>query len=75
MALVLGSAILFGLLVRHTGMIVALPLLILISAYGSNDFKWGTSILMAIGLTLFCIVVFLKGLGIPLPIIGPWFGG
>jgi putative tricarboxylic transport membrane protein len=30
---------------------------------------------MAVGLTIFCSLVFLKGLGIPLPIIGPWFGG
>jgi hypothetical protein len=30
---------------------------------------------MAAGLTIFCVFVFLKGLGIPLPIIGPWLGG
>jgi hypothetical protein len=75
MAMVLGAAVLFGLLVRHTGMIVALPLLVIISAYASQEFKWGSSLLMAVGLTAFCILVFLKGLGIPLPIIGPWFGG
>jgi hypothetical protein len=75
MALVLGSTVLFGLLVRHTGVIVALPLLVIISAMASNEFKWGASILAAIVLSVFCILVFLRGLGIPLPIIGPWFGG
>jgi hypothetical protein len=75
MALVLGSTVLFGLLVRHTGLIVALPLLVVISALASNEFKWGSSIFTAVVLTLFCVLVFLKGLGIPLPIIGPWFGG
>jgi hypothetical protein len=30
---------------------------------------------MAAGLTVFCVLVFIKGLGIPLPIIGPWLGG
>jgi len=30
---------------------------------------------MAAGLTIFCVLVFLKGLDIPLPLIGPWFGG
>jgi hypothetical protein len=30
---------------------------------------------MAAGLTLFCVLVFLKGLGVPLPVIGEWFGG
>jgi putative tricarboxylic transport membrane protein len=30
---------------------------------------------MAIVLTAFCILIFLKGLGIPLPVFGSWFGG
>jgi hypothetical protein len=30
---------------------------------------------MAAGLTVFCVLVFLKGLGIPMPTIGHWFGG
>ena len=30
---------------------------------------------MAAGLTVFCVLVFLKGLGVPLPLIGRWFGG
>jgi hypothetical protein len=29
---------------------------------------------MAAGLTLFCVLVFIKGLGVPLPVIGHWFG-
>lgn len=75
LALVLVSTVLFGLLVRRTGLILALPLLVLISAYASNEFKWGPAILMAVGLAVFCILVFLKGLGIPMPVIGPWLGG
>jgi hypothetical protein len=68
------STVLFGLLVRGAGLVVALPVLVLVSAYASKEFRWGPSLLMAAGLTLFCIVVFLKGLGIPLPILGSWFG-
>jgi hypothetical protein len=30
---------------------------------------------MVAGLTIFCVLVFIKGLGIPLPIVGPWLGG
>jgi hypothetical protein len=75
LAFIMVSTVLFGLLVRRTGLILALPLLVLVSAYASKEFNWVSSALMAIGLTLFCILVFLKGLGIPLPIIGPWFGG
>jgi hypothetical protein len=73
--LVFVSTILFGFLVRGAGLIVALPILVLLSASASKDFRWIPSILMAVGLTLFCTFVFLKGLGIPLPILGSWFGG
>jgi hypothetical protein len=73
--LVFVSTILFGFLVRGAGLIVALPILVLLSASASKDFRWLPSILMAVGLTLFCTIVFLKGLGIPLPILGSWFGG
>jgi len=75
LALIIASTVLFGLLVRGTGLVIALPLLVIVSAYASKDFRWAPSLLMATGLTLFCIAVFLKGLGIPLPILGSWFGG
>lgn len=74
LALVIGATVAFGLIVRGAGLIVALPLLVVISAYASSRFSWRTSIPLALGLTLFCILVFLKGLGIPLPILGSWFG-
>jgi putative tricarboxylic transport membrane protein len=75
LSLIIGSTLLFGIVVRGAGLIVALPLLVIISAYGSARFRWGPTIVMAFGLTLFCALVFIKGLGIPLPIIGSWFGG
>ena len=69
------SVVVFGLIVRGAGLAIALPLLVIISAYASSRFRWRPTLLMAAGLTLFCVFVFLKGLGIPLPIIGPWLGG
>ena len=75
LTLVTVSALVFGFLVRRAGLAVALPLLVIISAYASTRFRWRPTLLLAAGLTVFCALVFLKGLGIPLPIIGPWFGG
>jgi hypothetical protein len=75
LAFVLLSTVLFGLLVRGAGLVIALPLFVIVSAYASKDFRWIPSLILAAGLTLFCTLVFLKGLGIPLPIIGPWLGG
>lgn len=73
--LVIVSTLLFGFVVRGAGLAVALPLLIFISAIASTRFRWRPTLVMAVVLTIFCAVVFVKGLGIPLPIIGPWFGG
>ncbi len=70
---VISATVLFGLIVRGAGLIVALPALVVVSAYGSIRFRWGESLALAAGLTLFCILVFLKGLGVPLPIVGSWF--
>jgi hypothetical protein len=75
LALVGASVLLFGLIVRGAGLAVALPLLVIISAGASARFRWGPTLLIAGGLTIFCTLVFLKGLGIPLPVIGPWLGG
>jgi hypothetical protein len=75
LALVIVSVIVFGLLIKGAGLIVALPVLVIISAYASSQFRWGPTLALAAGLTLFCAFVFLKGLGVPLPILGPWLGG
>jgi hypothetical protein len=75
LALVSVSVLVFGFIVRGAGLAVALPVLIIISALASTRFHWRPTLIMAAGLTIFCVLVFIKGLGIPLPIIGPLFGG
>jgi putative tricarboxylic transport membrane protein len=73
--LVVGATLVFGLTVRGAGLAIALPLFVMMSAYASVYFRWGPSLVLAAGLTVFCVLVFLKGLGVPLPILGSWFGG
>lgn len=75
LVLVVVPTFLFGLLVRGVGLIVALPLLVVATSYASHQFRWGPSLALAGGLTIFCALVFLKGLGVPLPLLGSWFGG
>ena len=74
LVLIVASTILFGMIVRGAGLIIALPLLVIVSASASARFSWKTTLAEAVGITVFCIVVFLKGLGVPLPILGSWFG-
>jgi Tripartite tricarboxylate transporter TctB family len=73
--LVTASVVLFGFIARGVGLVVALPLLVVMSASASKRFRWRTALIMAAVLTMFCSVVFVEGLGIPLPIVGPWLGG
>jgi hypothetical protein len=72
--LVVASTLIFGLILRGAGLAIALPLFVIMSAYASVHFRWMPSVALAAGLTLFCVLVFLKGLGVPLPILGSWFG-
>ncbi|HEX6829597.1 MAG TPA: tripartite tricarboxylate transporter TctB family protein [Burkholderiales bacterium] len=73
--LVVAAIVACGFLVRGAGVAVALPVLVVVSALASAKFRWGPALALAIGVTVFCVLVFLKGLGVPLPILGPWFGG
>ncbi len=75
LALVLGSIVIFGLLLRQAGLVVALLLLVFISGYASPKFTWGKTFVLAIGLTALCIVIFTVALGLPIPVLGRWFGG
>ena len=74
LALVIASTVLFGFVVRGAGMIIALPLMVILSAYASTRFRWKYALALAAGVTVFCILVFQVGLGVPLPILGSWFG-
>lgn len=69
-----GPIVLFATLLHGVGLLIALPLLIITSAYASAHFNLTRTLLLAAGLTAFCSLVFIKGLGIPMPLLGSWFG-
>lgn len=73
--LVITGTLLFGLLVRHAGVPAATAVLVCISAFASQRFNWKPTLVLAIGLSIFCVVVFVYALGLPMPVRGPWLGG
>jgi hypothetical protein len=76
LGLVLGSVVLFGLLLDRAGVIIALACLIVVSASASRYSRVNmTSVAAMTGLVAFCVLVFVKGLGVPMPLLGSWFGG
>ncbi|MET4803824.1 tripartite tricarboxylate transporter TctB family protein [Bradyrhizobium sp. LB11.1] len=76
LAIITAAVLVFGFLVDTAGLLFALPALVILSALASEqsvyDFK---GLLVLIGLTVFCIIVFVKALGVPMPILGSWFEG
>jgi len=76
MFLVTLATVLFGVLLRPAGLVIALAALILVSAAASIKFRfdWRALSMMA-GLIVFCGLVFVKGLGLPVSLLGTWFTG
>ena len=72
--LILSAVVLFGFLIRGAGLVPACGVLIVLSAFASPKFHWRSAILLAVGLSVFSVLVFVKLLGLPMPIFGPWFG-
>ena len=72
--LIIGSIVLFGVLVRGAGLGPALLVLVLVSAWASPEFRLKTALLLALITTVLSVLVFVTGLGLPFPILGSWFG-
>lgn len=74
--LVLGSIIAFGFLIGRAGLPVAAAVLLLGSAAASDRFRFGwLPLLGVLALITFCVLAFVVGMGIPIPLIGSWFAG
>lgn len=73
--LILGATVVFGLLLPGGGLLLALPALIVVSALASRYSRVDAgSIAALIGIVVFCYLVFVRGLGVPMPLLGSWFG-
>jgi hypothetical protein len=70
-----GGVLLFGALLKPAGLVIALLALTLVSASGSAHFKftWRAALAL-VGLIVFCSLVFVKGLKVPMQLFGTWFG-
>lgn len=73
--LILSAVLFFAFVVRGAGLVVAVFAIVLISGMASAKFKWKSGILLAAGLTAFAVLVFVKLLGLPIAVFGPWLGG
>ncbi len=71
--LVIGSVLAFAFLIDTLGLIAAIVAMVLLSAAASEKFRfeWKATVGL-VGLIAFCSLVFVKGLGVPMLLVGPW---
>jgi hypothetical protein len=65
---VLGSVVLFGILLKSIGMLLAGILLVIGASMGSAEFRIKRTLILAVALVTFCAFVFVGGLKLPIPL-------
>jgi hypothetical protein len=73
--LIVLAPVVFGLTVRGLGLVASIALVVAVSAFASRRMSAKLAIALVVGLTVFCVLVFSLGLGLPLRLVGPWVGG
>ena len=66
--LILAASIVFGYLLKPLGLVLSTILLIIVSAAGGHEFRLREVLVLAAGLTVFSIAVFVYALGLPFPL-------
>ena len=70
--LIVGATLFYGLALRGLGLLPILVVVVLATAWASRYASLKASVPLALGIAAFCSVLFIKGLGLPLPLVGPW---
>lgn len=65
---IVGAVAGFGWALPHLGMVIALPLLVFVSAMAGDEFHWKDASINAIVLTLGSWVIFIYGLKLTIPL-------
>jgi hypothetical protein len=59
----------FGALLPRLGMFATIPILVIISSWASDEFRLRDTLISAVVLTGFSWLVFIKGLGLTIPLL------
>ena len=71
LVVLLSVPVVFGVLIRPLGMAPVLAMTTFITSFASTRMSLKAAVLLALGLTVFCVAVFNFGLGLPLRLFGP----
>ncbi len=73
LGIIVFSIVAFGLALETLGLVIALCLVLGISAFASHEFSWRTTFIVMATLIPFSVLVFVYGLGLPMAL-WPSFG-
>ena len=63
------STLVFGFMMEHAGFVPAVIVLSLVAATASPEFHWIEQAVLAVGLVVGCVGLFIWGIGLPYPLI------
>jgi hypothetical protein len=72
LGLILGAVLFFGLTVRGLGVVPSTFIAVLMSTFASRRTGLLGAVLITVGLTVLCVLIFVVALQLRLPLIGPW---
>jgi hypothetical protein len=70
--IVLGSVVLFGLIVDHVGLALSTVVLIVLASAASSEFRWKEALVSGVFLAVLAVAVFILGLKLQLPVWPPF---
>ena len=71
---ILGAVLAFGLLLPQLGLIVALPVMVVVASVGGGEFHWKEVAANCVVLTAASWGIFIKGLGLTIPLMPTFLG-
>jgi hypothetical protein len=66
--LVIGSVVLYGVVLKFLGVYLSVFLLVVVSSLASHEFNWKVAVANGIFLVVFVYLAFIKGLGLIFPL-------
>jgi hypothetical protein len=68
LVLIVVAVVLFGILLKPLGLVLSVAVLVGLGAFGGFEFKSKEVAILYVVLAIFSVLVFVKGLGLPIPV-------
>jgi len=73
LAFIIASLVAFGWIMDKVGLIPALVVMFVVSAFGGHEFRWKEVAILTVVMSAFAIGVFVYGLGLPYQLFPGWY--